>query len=109
MFIRVWNKIGSKDLRDIFKYYPIKKGDVLRVGDNIQLTVKNENEFEDFVGDVCLLCKFKYPESVEFVNLDCKHCWACRVCRNTDILCPVCSEQIKNWEAVSNVVSFDEN
>lgn len=101
-------KIGSKDLKDVFKYYPIKKNDTIRVGDNIELKVLPESSFEEFMPDLCFICKVKYPESVEFVNLDCKHLAACRVCRFTEFLCPLCSEPVKTWETVSNVAGIEE-
>ena len=106
---RIWNKIGCKDLKEIFKYYPLKKNDVLRIGDKIELNLTQNNAFEDFYGDSCLCCKIKYPESVEFINLDCRHLTFCRVCRQTEVLCPLCSEPIKTFEAISNVYEIEEN
>jgi len=82
---------------------------VIRVGDRIELNITANNAFEDFDGDSCLSCKIKYPESVEFINLDCKHLTFCRVCRQTEMLCSLCNEPIKNFEAISNVYEIDEN
>ena len=101
--IRIWNKIGSKDLKDIFKYYPLKKGDSIRIGDDIELKIPAECVFEDFSPETCLCCKITYPDSVEFINLDCKHAVYCKVCKNTELLCPVCNEPIKSFETISNV------
>lgn len=104
---RIWNKIGCKELKDLFKYYPLKKNDVFKMGDNIELRVDNKSEFDNF-SDTCHLCKITYPESVEFVNLDCKHFALCRVCRFTETICPFCTQPISNFEAINNVIVAEE-
>ena len=108
-FSSIWDKVGSKDLKEIFKFYPLKKNDIVRIGDNVELLVGPDSVFEDYSADLCFLCKVKYPDSVEFVNLDCKHLSVCRVCRFTEFLCPQCSEPIKTWEQINNVVAFDDH
>lgn len=106
-FLSIWAKIGSKELKDIFKYYPLKRNDRLKIGDNVELNVTEQSVFENF-NDTCPICKVTYPESLEFINLDCRHCVLCRACRRVEQFCPVCNQPMNKFEAISNIILLEE-